>query len=334
MDMNNANKNLTIFLVIIVIIVIGVFVYISQQKPVIPKENIPIVSQDSIKGCYVAKLSKDVYTLNIKSENNGVVSGVLAYNNYEKDSSSGSFNGTFKDNILLGTYSFDSEGMHSDNQLIFKKVGNSFVQGFGPTKIIDGKETFENISAINFDSNSTFIKNESCVENFTSANNIFSLSYNSFFKLYDGKNSGTKDWRLDAKQDGILLARITIPRTYMPNTNFSDANLTIGVSTNPQAIKSCASDMSNGEINGGVKTISGYPFSKLLLSGAGAGNLYETTSYRGLLDGDCYVLEYTIHSTNIGNYPPEQGVKEFDKNKIQNELETIINSFKFLVNSD
>ncbi len=327
------NKNLTTALVIIVIIVIGVFVYISQKKPVgVP--NTPVVSKDSIKGCYVAKLSKDVYVLNIKSEDNGAISGMLAYNNYEKDSSSGSFDGTYSNNILLGNYSFNSEGMQSNSQLIFKKVGDSFVQGFGDIKTVGDKTVFENLNDIIYDSKSTFVKSPNCTENFTEANGRFSLSYNSFFKFYDGKNSGAKDWRLDAKQDGILLAQIIIPRTYMPSTNFSDAKLTIGVSTNPEAIKSCASDMSNGEVNGGAKTISGYPFSKLLLSDAGAGNFYETTSYRGLLDGDCYVLEYTIHSTNIANYSPEQGVKEFDKTKIQNEMETIINSFKFLVNSD
>ena len=80
--------------------------------------------------------------------------------------------------------------------------------------------------------------------------------------------------------------------------------------------------------------IDDHPFSKFTLNDAGAGNLYETTSYRGLFDGDCYAIEYTIHSTNIGNYSPDQGVKEFDKVKVQEELEKILDSFKFLISSN
>ena len=115
----------------------------------------------------------------------------------------------------------------------------------------------------------------------------------------------------------------------MPNTNFSEAKLTVNTSTNPTEIKNCTADLGGTEA-----TISGYSFKKYISTDAGAGNFYETTSYKGLLDGDCYRLEYTIHSTNIGNYPPELGIKEFDKAKVQDELERIVQSFKFLINSD
>jgi len=119
----------------------------------------------------------------------------------------------------------------------------------------------------------------------------------------------------------------------MPNTNFSNAYLTVGASTVPKEITSCTNPGS-GEVKEGMKDISGYPFTRFAKNGAAAGNLYETVSYRGLLDGDCYALEYTIHSTNIANYSPDQNIKEFDKAKVQNEFEKIIASFKFLVNSD
>ena len=38
----------------------------------------------------------------------------------------------------------------------------------------------------------------------------------------------------------------------------------------------------------------------------------------------------TIHSTNIGNYDPSQGISEFDKTNVTNVLETIAGSFMFL----
>jgi glycosyltransferase involved in cell wall biosynthesis len=142
------------------------------------------------------------------------------------------------------------------------------------------------------------------------------------------------DWRVNTKQKGMQLAHVSIPKVFMPGTNFSNAYMTIGASTDPKEIKSCGTIATNGEIKAGTVTINGYPFTKFTLGDAGAGNFYETTSYRGLLDGDCYAIEYTIHSTNIGAYSPDQGIKEFDKVKVTNEFESIIASFKFLVNSN
>lgn len=92
--------------------------------------------------------------------------------------------------------------------------------------------------------------------------------------------------------------------------------------------------MKNGEKKDGTKVIDGFDFTKFTLNNAGAGNFYDTASYRGIVNGDCYVLEQTIHSTNIGNYPSSQGVKEFNKTLIQDDLDKILNSFDFLIDSN
>lgn len=343
--------NFKIFLTVVGVIVVIIFAfayYNVSQAPLIDSNEPSASSTDSstasttssilessIKGCYVARLSRDVYTLNIQSEENQSdeikkVTGIIAYNNFEKDSSSGSFNGTFKDGILSGIYSFYSEGMLSDGAIIFKKVGDSFVQGFGPTKTVNGKESFSPISEVKFDPKSTFVKSEGCITKFVNDQNIFSFDYNAYFKTSVGYDTPTKDWRLNAKQNGILFTRITIPKTYMPKTNFSEAVFTIGKSTDANAIKTCLTSATNGEASDGRKTIGEYPFTKFVINDAGAGNFFDTTSYRGMVNGSCYVLEYTIHSTNIGNYSPGQGIKEFDKTRIQNDLEKIVESFSFL----
>ncbi|MES2416222.1 MAG: hypothetical protein V4504_00775 [Patescibacteria group bacterium] len=164
---------------------------------------------------------------------------------------------------------------------------------------------------------------------------VISFYYNSFFTARAEDNTPTSDWKLNAKQKGIILASVSVPREYMPSTNFSGAKLTVGRSADVNAIKSCTTaDMPMKEITNYTVNVGGYPFTKILSSDAGAGNFYETTSYRGIVDGDCYVVEYTIHSTNIGNYSPDQGIKEFDKNMIVTDMENIVKSIKFLVNSD
>jgi hypothetical protein len=321
------------------ILILAVMLYAFNSKdPVLVNENIPIVKSEDIKGCYVSKLSKDVYVLSIDSEKDGIVSGKLAFNNYEKDSSSGAFTGTYKDGILLANYVFASEGMNSEVQVIFKKEGEKFVRGFGVTSMtMEGIEYFEDLTKINYDPNSTFIKSNDCREIFTEASNKFTFQYNPFFKVFQrdqSQNVPDTDWRVNTKQKGMQLAHVSIPKVFMPGTNFSNAYMTIGASTDPKEIKSCGTIATNGEIKAGTVTINGYPFTKFTLGDAGAGNFYETTSYRGLLDGDCYAIEYTIHSTNIGAYSPDQGIKEFDKVKVTNEFESIIASFKFLVNSN
>ena len=90
-----------------------------------------VVEDGSVMGCYVDALEKDVYTLNILSVSGESFSGTLSFNNFEKDSSSGVFEGTYKDGILLGDYSFQSEGMYSVVQTIFKNTDKGFVRGYG-----------------------------------------------------------------------------------------------------------------------------------------------------------------------------------------------------------
>ena len=131
-----------------------------------------------------------------------------------------------------------------------------------------------------------------------------------------------------------------IPRSFQPKTNFSEATFVVGSSADPKSIELCLR-ASNGEtpgynpevanpVSAGRVTINGVAFSKYNLGDAGAGNYYDTTSYRTMRDGVCYAVEYTIHSTNIGNYDPSQGISEFDRAKVQGILEDIAKSFKFL----
>ena len=102
----------------------------------------------------------------------------------------------------------------------------------------------------------------------------------------------------------------------------------------PDALRAGVTENPTGTAGGyGEKkeqvSLHGMDYTKLTVSDAGAGNFYDVTSYRMIKDSQCYALEYTIHSTNIGNYSPDQGITEFDKTKIQTILESIVKSFSF-----
>jgi hypothetical protein len=136
------------------------------------------------------------------------------------------------------------------------------------------------------------------------------------------------DWRTNTTIPGKRIASLTIPKSYQASTNFSEATFTIGSSNATQGLTSCLTPM-NGERAKGTAVIGGETFTKITLSEGAAGNYYDTTSYRIVKNGQCYAVEYTIHSTNFANYPADSGIKEFDTQKIVGVLEGMVQSFAF-----
>jgi hypothetical protein len=142
--------------------------------------------------------------------------------------------------------------------------------------------------------------------------------------------STTDDWSLNAFGTvGVKVFELDIPKAFEPQTNFDDAKLTIGRSDDTTAIKECLSPSTEVVTSFSTTTINGTDFLKATSSDAGAGNYYETTSYRVLHVGQCYAIEYTIHSSQIANYPPEYQLKPFDKTKLTDVLDRIVGTFKF-----
>jgi hypothetical protein len=79
---------------------------------------------------------------------------LLSFKNFEKDSSSGTFTGTYNSaGILIADYSFQSEGMSSVMQVAFKKDGDNFIRGHG-TMNADGTR-FANPAMLTYDSTAT-----------------------------------------------------------------------------------------------------------------------------------------------------------------------------------
>ncbi len=147
--------SMKIFWVILALVIIGVFAYYQRAK-ILPAYSPAITTEnDSIKGCYVARLKQDVYTLHITSQQGEVIQGNVSFKNFEKDSSSGNFTGFYRNGVLLGDYYFKSEGSESRMQLSFKKEGNDFVRGYAPVN--ETGDRFLDLSEIIYDPGQTFI---------------------------------------------------------------------------------------------------------------------------------------------------------------------------------
>lgn len=127
-------------------------------------------------GCYVAYLggvdsndkTKDVYSILISDYDplTNKASGKLAYKNFEKDSSSGTYTASYnpETGILIGDYEFDSEGTRSINQVLFKRIldGRGFIGGFGPTVTVNGKEVLKDTSSVTYDNSPEYHLTSEC----------------------------------------------------------------------------------------------------------------------------------------------------------------------------
>ena len=160
----------------------------------------------------------------------------------------------------------------------------------------------------------------------------FSIAYPIDFNADDNYTlAPSPNWRVGAGPDesGVVAFTLAIPRALEPQTNFADAKLTVSYAGKGPAVANClVPDASEGPAAATSSAmLHGIPFTVFASSGAGAGNLYETTSYRALHGGRCWAVEYTIHSTQIGNYPPQYGLQPFNKAYVAEVLARIVNTF-------
>jgi len=153
-------NNIKIIVAVLVVLIIGggIFMYYQKNKQaLLVKNNTTVVPIESVLGSYVANLSKDVYTLTILSQEGESFKGELDIKNFEKDSSTGTLVGTYKNGILLADYTFQSEGTVSVNQVIFKKTIDGFVRGYGDVDEATGTR-FTNLNNITYDLSAVYKK--------------------------------------------------------------------------------------------------------------------------------------------------------------------------------
>ena len=126
------------------------------------KEVTSPASEVSVLGCYIAHLAKDRYTLEITSQVKSAVTASIAYENFDKDSSKGTFVGNYASGILSGMYTFTSEGMNSRRELFFKRDGQDFLAGFGPITSSGDTEKYTRPLKLSWDQNYRYVKSNDC----------------------------------------------------------------------------------------------------------------------------------------------------------------------------
>jgi len=130
---------------------------VSESTGAENKSQMPEASSLISPGCYQMVIDKDTAMMDL-SVNGKTVSGSLEYKRYEKDSNKGSFSGSIDSNKIIAWYKFQSEGMVSVRQVIFKITGNQFAEGYGDLDVKGDTAFFKYPHQLNYEENHPFIK--------------------------------------------------------------------------------------------------------------------------------------------------------------------------------
>ncbi len=113
-------------------------------------------------------------------------------------------------------------------------------------------------------------------------------------------------------------------------TNLGQAYLMVSSTSDPQIVATCTEPgQATGELEQviGNEVINGYTFVHTSGDGAGAGNVYQQEIYRMVNKNICYEVIYFMHSSQVGNFPAEAGITEFDHNAVIQKFYSVFSTF-------
>ncbi|MDF0715014.1 hypothetical protein PY092_02540 [Muricauda sp. 334s03] len=108
-------------------------------------------------GCYTYDANGSKVVMEITQINDSVM-GQLDYALKEKDANSGTFSGILNDSVLIGNYTFKSEGVESSREIAFVFKDDQLVEGYG--ELDETGTAFKDKETINFTSSMPLTKSE------------------------------------------------------------------------------------------------------------------------------------------------------------------------------
>ena len=121
--------------------------------------SIEVNKSSSMDGCYISTFNKDTAHLKLIISNNEV-SGNLVYDRFEKDGNVGTIKGRVQDSLIIADYTFQSEGMTSVREVVFKIKDENLIEGYGDIVLKGDTAAFKNITQLKFQDEQPFLKEE------------------------------------------------------------------------------------------------------------------------------------------------------------------------------
>jgi len=110
-----------------------------------------------LSGCYQMTMKQDTANLQLNLMDS-TVTGKLQYDWNEKDGNTGTIKGVLRDSLVFADYTFESEGLMSVREVIFRLHDHSLIQGFGQLEEKKGKIVFKDKGSLQFDTTHPFFK--------------------------------------------------------------------------------------------------------------------------------------------------------------------------------
>ena len=140
----------------------ALYKYVYDAGSFMPNDTWKTKTTKSIVGCYSATLKADRFYLEISKQEGLNIEAKISLNNAQKDSSYGNFIGTFDGTILMGMYSFASEGMDSKRELIYRLTPKGFLSGYGPVEEVGDTARFIRPLSISWDESYIYLAQKFC----------------------------------------------------------------------------------------------------------------------------------------------------------------------------
>jgi hypothetical protein len=110
-----------------------------------------------LNGCYQLTIKKDTATMNLVVKDSAIT-GNLVYNWFEKDGNVGTLEGILRDGLIYADYTFESEGMTSVREMIFKLDDTLLLQAVGDLDERDKKIVYKDTTKLDFTVMPPFVK--------------------------------------------------------------------------------------------------------------------------------------------------------------------------------
>ena len=135
--MKSYTRNLSVILVSLVI-----FSCKEKNETNAPQEN-------TGAQCFAYRDGRDTINLRFTESKSGI-KGSLEYTLQEKDRNTGTIDGQREGDLIIAYYEFKSEGVTSVRQVVFKKINENWVEGFGEVEIVGDTTKFKNPKHLSF----------------------------------------------------------------------------------------------------------------------------------------------------------------------------------------
>lgn len=138
----------------------------AQKDTVLSSQTIHTNGSDTIvtgakpmmlNGCYQMILKRDTATLHLTVKDT-TVTGDLRYDWYERDGNTGTLSGVLRNDQIVADYTFQSEGVTSVREVVFKIQDSVLLQGFGELREQGGKVVFQDREGLQYQTANPFFK--------------------------------------------------------------------------------------------------------------------------------------------------------------------------------